>query len=105
MAKLNWDKKAAGDRASHLREPERIHSETPEKLGQILQLKQIVQRIEQKEWCHFKTIGKQQKKKLSLYRQLERAYERYLTQNPSQQSSIFAKRVLSILNDAHTSRK
>jgi hypothetical protein len=48
MAKLNWDKRAAKDKACYLRQSEKIYTEHPVKLKRILVLKQIIQRIEKK---------------------------------------------------------
>lgn len=99
MAKLNWDKRVAEDKASHLRQPQREHTVHPVRLRQILQLKQIIQKVEKRDWLNFKTAAKQQKKKHSLFKQLERSYEEYISKNPTQENSKFAKRVAKVLND------
>lgn len=103
MAKLNWDKKTAQDKASHIREVVKPDTHQPKELWPILQLKETVRRIEREEWLTFKTINKQQKKKLSLHRQLKRDFDQYIFKHPSLRNGYYAKKVQSMLDSVCTS--
>lgn len=97
MSKLEWDKRTAQDKASHLRELRMPNSPHPERLRLVLQLKTILSRIEREEGLNIKSTSKQQKKQLSLHTQLKREYEKYVSNHPSAKSTYFAQNVQRVL--------
>jgi hypothetical protein len=98
MSKLEWDKRTAQDKASHLRELSMPNPPQPERMRLVLQIKTLLSRIEREEWIKIKSISKQQKKQLSLYRQLKREYEKYVSNHPSVKSTYFAQQVQRVLS-------
>lgn len=56
MSKLEWDKRTAQDKASHLRELRMPDSPHPERLRLVLQLKTLLKKIECEEWKNIKSV-------------------------------------------------
>ncbi len=98
MSKLEWDKRTAQDKASHLRELRMPDSPHPERLRLVLQLKTLLKKIECEEWKNIKSVSKQQKKELSLYIQLKRLNDKYVNNHPSAKSTYFAQQVQRVLS-------
>lgn len=101
MSKMEWDKRTAQDKASHLRELRMPDSSPqPKRMMRVLLIKSILSRIEREEWLKLKTPRRQQKKQLSLYTQLKREYEKYVSQYPSVKDSYLAQQVQRVLSSS-----